>query len=174
MLVATGLFGATDPAGKPAKPISRDQIVTAAAKLAKAPIVSEAAARGAAQALLAQNYGTFSNLDVEQLAVRLLQQASIDADADLRAQMTTMKKTAAEKKARRTSTTKSGVTTTDQPVSAVDTADLLPTTDGKESPADAKKKKDAADEQEAQARLQLLQDRKAQFAQLLANLQRHP
>ena len=186
-MVSSGLVGAPDPATKAAKtnvasPVAvktfpHDQIVAEGAKLSKAPLVTGAAARNAAQMLLSKNYGTFSNLDVDQLVVRLLEQAEVDANADLRAQMAAMKKTAAAKKALRASTTKPAVVTTDQPKSAVDTADLLPSAPGatgNKDTADARAKQELADKAQIaadEARLLELQDRKDKFAQLLSDLQ---
>ncbi len=130
------------PVTSPAKPLTHDQILAAGHKYAKTPVISEASARNAAMLLLSANNLPVTDAGIQQLVVQLLQQADKDAAADIRTMTAEGKKNEADRKAIRAS----GPLTNEQ-------TDALA--------------KAAHDDQ---AKLQGLQDRKAQFEALLGKI----
>jgi succinate dehydrogenase/fumarate reductase flavoprotein subunit len=86
---------------KPAGIAPQDEIKAAAASIAQNPAPSLGGARSAALNLLATHRPGYTNTDVENLMVVLLQQAAKENDAELRARMGEMKRKNADKEALR-------------------------------------------------------------------------
>lgn len=96
-----GLSSGVTPPVKPVPRVAPEKIKSAAGALAQTPAMDVAAARKAATGILATSQPGATELEIDQVAVLVLQQASKDADADLRAVLAEAKRENVRKKALR-------------------------------------------------------------------------